>query len=35
MTDNKNGTFTLNFLGTIGATYYVQTTTNVNGGRKV
>ena len=27
--DNKNGTFTLNFLGTVGVTYYVQTTTNL------
>ena len=29
MTDNKNGTFTLNFLGTVGATYYVQIATNL------
>ena len=29
MTDNKNGTFTLNFQGTAGAMYYVQTATNL------
>jgi aryl-phospho-beta-D-glucosidase BglC (GH1 family) len=29
MTDNKNGTFTLNFLGTVGVTYCVQTATNL------
>jgi aryl-phospho-beta-D-glucosidase BglC (GH1 family) len=29
MTDNKNGTFTLNFLGTVGVTYCIQTATNL------
>jgi endoglucanase len=29
MTDNKNGTFTLNFLGTVGVMYCVQTATNL------
>jgi hypothetical protein len=29
ITDNKNGAFTLNFLGTVGAMYCVQTTTNL------
>jgi endoglucanase len=30
MTDNKNGTFTLKFVGTIGVTYCVQMTTNLS-----
>lgn len=30
MTDNKNGIFTLNFVGTVGATYSVQMTTNLS-----
>jgi aryl-phospho-beta-D-glucosidase BglC (GH1 family) len=30
MTDNKDGTFTLNFVGTVGVTYYVQMTTNLS-----
>jgi aryl-phospho-beta-D-glucosidase BglC (GH1 family) len=29
LTDNKDGTFTLNFMGTVGATYYVQSATNL------
>jgi hypothetical protein len=29
MTNNKNGTFTLNFVGTVGVTYYVQMATNL------
>ncbi len=29
ITDNKNGTFTINFQGTVGAMYYVQTATNL------
>ncbi len=30
MINNNNGTFTLNFVGTVGVTYYVQMTTNLS-----